>query len=204
VGTRYQQLSRTIAHIRERAISAHMRAVGGHILGAVVRRLGQTFARFVGLVMTILGVWVFAINLIEDSYTGGTLRWILASGGLGAVGGVLYLLSFDGPDWVRTRWIRVSGWIGMLALAVLPWSFTFLVLPMFALTVPTLFWQPEMGREEVVRGGSVFTVIRDGNETRVIRDIGNQVRVEVVSRSADAETLLSIAEDISRETTRNQ
>jgi hypothetical protein len=154
--------------------------------------------------MTILGVWVFAINLIEDSYSGETLRWILASGGLGAVGGLLYLLSFDGPDSLRTRWIRISGWIGMLVLAVLPWSFSFLVLPMFALTIPTLFWQPEFGRVEVVRGGNVFTLIRDGNETRVLKDMGNGVRVEVASRSVDAETLLGIAEEISRDTTRNR
>ncbi|MGH8944842.1 MAG: hypothetical protein ACRDVL_01675 [Acidimicrobiia bacterium] len=91
----------------------------------------------------------------------------------------------------------------MLVLAVLP-SSLILMLPLFALTVPTLFWRPEMGREEVVRGGKVFTVIREGNQTRVLSDIGNQVWVEVVSRSADAETLLSIAEDISRDTTRNQ
>lgn len=166
--------------------------------------MGQTYARFVGLVMTILGVWVFAINVIEDSYSGGTLRWILASGALGAVGGVLYLLSFDGPDPLRTRWVRVSGWIGMLVLAVLPWSFTFLVLPMFALTIPTLFWQPEIGREEVARGDRRFTVIRDGTETRVLTDMGNDVRVEVVSRSVDTESLLSIVEDISRDTTRNR
>jgi hypothetical protein len=154
--------------------------------------------------MTILGFWVFAINVIEDSYTGGTLRWILVSGALGGVGGVFYLLSFDGPSRLRTRWIRISGWMGMLVLAVLPWSFTFLVLPMFALTIPTLFWQPEMGREEVVRDGHVFTVIREGHQHRVLRDIGNDVRVEVVSGSVDAETLLSIAEDISHDTTRNQ
>ena len=92
----------------------------------------------------------------------------------------------------------------MLVLAVLPWSFTFLVLPMFALTIPTLFWQPDLGREEVVRDGNVFTVIREGHQHRVLRDIGNDVRVEVVSRSVDEETLLSIAEDISRDTTRNQ
>lgn len=154
--------------------------------------------------MTILGVWVLAINLTEDSYTGGIRAWILASAALGAVGGVLYLLSFDGPDPLRTRWARVAGWIGMLALAVLPWSFTFLVLPMFALTVPTLLWEPELGREKVIRGETVFTVVRDGTETRVLKDMGNEVRVEVVSRSADAETLLGIAEDISRDTTRNR
>lgn len=92
----------------------------------------------------------------------------------------------------------------MLVLALLPWSFTFLVLPMVLLTIPTLFVQPDMGREDVTRDGRVFTLIRDGNETRVLKDIGNNVRVEVVSGSVDTETLLSIAEGISRDTTRNQ
>lgn len=93
--------------------------------------------------MTILGAWILVLNLTQDSQ-GEALGWILTSGALGAVGGVVYLLSFDGPDRLRSRWVRVSGWIGMLALAVLPWSFMFLVVPMFALTVPTLFWRPEL------------------------------------------------------------
>jgi hypothetical protein len=112
----------------------------------MLRRLGHAPARFVGLTMTLLGSWVVVINLIEDSYTGGTLVWILASGALGAVGGLLYLVSFDGPDQFRTRWTRYSGWLGMLVLALLPWSFTFLVLPMVLLTVPTLIDKPDKAR----------------------------------------------------------
>ncbi|HZD22169.1 MAG TPA: hypothetical protein VE569_02030, partial [Acidimicrobiia bacterium] len=50
------------AAFRKFSVTSHRRAVGGHSLGAVLRRLGQALARFVGLVMTILGVWVFAIN----------------------------------------------------------------------------------------------------------------------------------------------
>lgn len=170
----------------------------------MLRRLGPALAPLVGLVMTMLGTWIFVINLIEDSYSGGTRIWILTSAVLGAVGGVLYLLSFDGPDRLRTRWVRLLGWTGMLVLAFVPWSFTFLVFPMLLLTIPTLFTQPDMGREEMVRGGGVFTVIRDGNETRILKDLGDDVRVEVVSRSADTETLLDIAEHMNRDAGRNR
>lgn len=170
----------------------------------MLRRFGQTLPRFVGLAMTILGVWVFAINLIEDSYTGGTRVWILASGALGAAGGLLYLLSFDGPDRFRTQWTRLSGWVGMLVLALLPWSFTFLVFPMVLLTISTLLALPDRGSEEVNRGGRVLTVIRGGNETRVLKDLGDGVRVEVVSSSADPETLLRIAEGISHDKSPSQ
>jgi len=154
--------------------------------------------------MTMLGVWVLAINLIEDSYSGVIRVWILASGGLGAAGGLLYLLSFDGPDRFRTRWIRLSGWVGMLVLALLPWSFTFLVLPMVLLTIPTLLVRPDKGSEEVTRDGGVVTLIRTGHETRVLKDLGDGVRVEVVSNSVDSETLLRIADDISRDKSPNQ
>jgi hypothetical protein len=170
----------------------------------MLRRLGQTLARFAGVAMTILGVWVLTINLIEDSYSGGTRVWILASGALGAAGGLLYLLSFDGPDRFRTRLTRLSGWVGMLVLALLPWSFTFLVLPMVVLTIPTLLVRPDKGSEEVTRDGSVFTLIRGANETRVLKDLGDGVRVEVVSSSVDSETLLRIADDISRDKSPNQ
>lgn len=168
------------------------------------RRLGPILARFVGLVMTILGTWIFVINLAEDSYSGGTRIWILTSAVLGVMGGVVYLLSFDGPDRFRTHWVRLLGWTGILVLAFLPWSFTFVVFPMVLLTIPTLFIQPAIGREEMVRGGDVFTVIRDGNETRILKDLGDEVRVEVVSRSADTETLLDIAEHMNRDAGRNR
>ena len=104
----------------------------------MLRRLGRTLARFVGLTFTILGIWILAINLIELSYSGATLAWVLASGLLGGAGGVFYLLSFDGPHRFRTRGSRIAGWIGMLVLAVLPSSLSFPLLAMVVLTIPTL------------------------------------------------------------------
>ncbi len=119
-----------------------------HMLTNMLRRLGRTFARFVGLIFIILGVWVFAINLIELSYSGSTLAWIVVAGVLGATGGVAYLLSFDGPRRLRTRSIRLAGWTGMLVLALLPSSLSFILLAMILLSIPTMLSRPNEGESE--------------------------------------------------------
>jgi hypothetical protein len=116
--------------------------------------LGRTLARLVGLVMILLGTWLVIINLIEVSYSGWILVWILISGALGAVGGFLYLASFDGPDLFRSRWIRFCGWLGMFVLALFPWSFTFLILPMVLLTSVTLIFKPTLKARPLGVSGS--------------------------------------------------
>ncbi len=166
--------------------------------------MGQTYARLIGLAMTLLGIWIVAINLIEGSYSGGIWVWVLGSGALGAIGGVLYLMSFDGPDRFRTGRTRLAGWLGMLVLALLPWSFTFLVVPMVVLAIPTLIAKPEKAGVQVTLGGKVFTLVRSGNRIRVLRDMGDDMRVEVVGNSADSDTLLRLAEEIGRGTGRNR
>ena len=102
-------------------------------------RLGWSLARFVGLVFVLLGGWVFLINVVELSYSGGILIWIVLSGLFGAVGGVAYLLSIDGPERFRSRKVRSLGWFGMAALAILPTSVSLILIPMLVLTLPTLF-----------------------------------------------------------------
>lgn len=128
----------TTSAVRARSPRADTGFDGGGVYNRSMSGLGRTLARLVGLTYTILGLWVFIINVIQFSYSGWTLVWILVSGVLGAVGGVFYLLSFDGPDRIRTRRTRFSGWVGMLVLALLPWSYSFVVLPMLLLTIPTL------------------------------------------------------------------
>lgn len=103
-----------------------------------MRRLGRAFYRLIGLAVTLLGAWVLFINLVDVSYSGWVLVWILSAGLLGAIGGVLFLLSFDGPPRARTRQVRLLGWLGMLFLALLPWSFQFVMLPLVLLTLPAL------------------------------------------------------------------
>ena len=56
----------------------------------------------------------------------------------GLLGGIAYLLSIDGPERMRTRSWRVWGWLGLLASATLPHSFTLVVLPAVLLLIPTL------------------------------------------------------------------
>jgi hypothetical protein len=103
-----------------------------------MRRLAPAFYRLIGLAVTLLGAWVLFINLVEVSYSGWVLAWILSAGFSGAVGGVLFLLSFDGPARARRRQVRLLGWLGMLFLALLPWSFQFVMLPLVLLTMPAL------------------------------------------------------------------
>lgn len=90
------------------------------------------------MIFAVLGLWILVLNLIEMSYSGAILAWILISGVLGLVGGVLYLLSFDGPDRWRTRRVRIAGWIGMVTLAVLPTSLSIVLLAIVLLVIPTL------------------------------------------------------------------
>jgi hypothetical protein len=103
-----------------------------------MRRLAPTFCRLIGLASTMLGMWVLLINSVELSYSGWILAWILSAGFLGGIGGILFLLSFDGPARLRKLRVRLLGWAGMLFLAFLPWSFQFVLLPLVLLVLPAL------------------------------------------------------------------
>jgi hypothetical protein len=50
--------------------------------------------------------------------------------------------------------------------------------------------------ESVTRAGRDFTVVEATRETRILEDVGNGIRVEVVSASLDSETLLAVAESV--------
>lgn len=105
-----------------------------------MRTVGLMFARFVALAMLLLGAWIFVINSIERGYDEPwVFLWVVFSGLVGAVGGTLYLLSIDGPERLRTRSWRMWGWGGMMASALLPHSFSFIVIPLVIALVPTLF-----------------------------------------------------------------
>jgi multisubunit Na+/H+ antiporter MnhB subunit len=114
-----------------------------------MRQLTQAFYRLVGLAVTLLGAWVLFINLVDISYSGWILVWILSAGLLGAIGGVLFLLSFDGPPTARTRQVRLLGWLCMLFLALLPWSFQFVMLPLVLLTLPALATGTSQGAAQI-------------------------------------------------------
>ena len=101
--------------------------------------VGRSVARFVGLAFVMLGVWILVVNLLDIAYHGRWLALILGSGAAGAAGGTLYLLSFDGPGRFRSRPTRLVGWVGMLILALLPWSFWFVMQALVLVAVPSLF-----------------------------------------------------------------
>lgn len=105
--------------------------------------MGQWIAKFVGYAVMLLGGWVFGMNgwqaLTSDGGYEGRILWLVLGTGLaGFVGGLFYLLSFDGPRSLRTERVRLWGWAGMLISALLPHSLTLLILPLVFLAVPML------------------------------------------------------------------
>lgn len=97
------------------------------------------FARFVAITVAILGAWIFVINLIQLDGGFWILVWVILSGLFGAVGGVLYLLSMDGPTRFQSRGWRILGWSAMLASVVLPTNLALMLIPLVLLLIPSLF-----------------------------------------------------------------
>lgn len=120
----------------------------------LLRWMGRTFVRFVAVSVAILGAWMFILNVGDGSWAPLSYVWILASGAAGAVGGVLYLLSLDGPPRFRTKRNRILGWGLMLASVLLPTSLTFMLVPLVLLMIPTLFnvSRDDNGEEPVTSG----------------------------------------------------
>ena len=114
----------------------------------------RTFARLTGLVVLLYGAWVFTINLFEAVSRSNTYEppWmllvVLGFGATGAVGGILFLLSIDGPSRFRTPMIRAIGWIGMFICSALPTSLFYVLLIMVAISAVLLLKPIEQGSEE--------------------------------------------------------
>lgn len=117
--------------------------------------MARMYARFVAISVAILGAWIFVINLFELDGEFWILSWVLLSGLAGAAGGVLYLLSMDGPERFRTRSRRFIGWLAMLVSVMLPTSLTLMLVPLVLLLIPSLFaMRPQDGEaEEPVTSG---------------------------------------------------
>ena len=103
-----------------------------------MRLFAQTFYRLLGLMFAMLGSWILYHNLAEIRYSGLILLWILSAGFFGVVGGLLFLLSFDGPVRLRTSRLRFAGWLGIMFLALLPQSLQLATLPLTLLLIPAL------------------------------------------------------------------
>lgn len=111
-------------------------------MGPLLRWLALTFARFVGLSVTILGGWLMLGQAAEGGPVGTWVALIVAFGAIGVVSGLAFLFSFDGPARFRTRWVRVLSWIGMLVSVMLPSSLTLMLVPLVLLVSPSLFLSP--------------------------------------------------------------
>lgn len=101
------------------------------------------YARFVAVSILLVGIRLLAVNLGENKFDD-TLAWIyvIAAGLTGVSGGVLYLMSLDGPIRYRTRTFRGLGWVLMLFTAALPSSLMLMTLPMVIVLIPGLFKGP--------------------------------------------------------------
>lgn len=82
-----------------------------------MRRFGRQFARFAGGAAIFLGVMM----LFAGWYSGEWWNpWGLFVAVAGMIGGVVMLLSFDGPAWFGRTSVRVLGAIGVVLLATVP------------------------------------------------------------------------------------
>ena len=110
--------------------------------------MGLMLARFVGLVFVLYGLLVFVGNLIE-LFTGGSSEtvwwvwaWVLVSGLAALAGGVMFILTFDGPDDWRTRMRRAIAVGLMLIATLLPSQVASIVFVLGILSVPTIWLIP--------------------------------------------------------------
>ena len=111
-------------------------------MAAMLRWMALTFARFVGLSVTILGGWLVLGQAAEGGPVGSFVALIMAFGVIGMISGLAYLFSFDGPAPFRARWVRVLSWAGMMVSVLLPTSLQVMLVPMVLLVVPSVFLTP--------------------------------------------------------------
>lgn len=106
----------------------------------LLRWMGRVFARFVAVSVALISGWTFVVNVAQPgSWETWAYLWITASGLLGTVGGVAFLLSLDGPARFRVKRLRLGGWVMMLLAVLLPTSLTFMLVPLVLVLIPTLF-----------------------------------------------------------------
>lgn len=107
--------------------------------------MARAFARFVAVIVMILGAFNVVstvVGLFNSEIEGPFLLLVLflTTNVSGAVGGLAYLLSFDGPKYMRTQRMRLYGWGGMLIYSLLPTPLTLMILPMVVVVIPIFPW----------------------------------------------------------------
>jgi hypothetical protein len=125
----------------------------------LVKRLAAIYARLIGLLAVVLGTWMVSSNVVESAFGENTydpawmLLVVIGFGLVGVAGGVIFLLGWDGPSRFRSSMTRTLGWLGMMFMAFLPWSFTFLFFPLVALSGLTLLVPVDAGNPTPARSG---------------------------------------------------
>lgn len=103
------------------------------------RWLGLMLARLVALAVAALGAWVLVRNVTEPNYEGWALAYIVLTSLSGLVGGILFLLTIDGPRRFRVPSWRMWGWWLMLA-SVIHTTVNVIAIPFVAVVFPGLPW----------------------------------------------------------------
>jgi hypothetical protein len=113
-----------------------------------VTSIPALYGRFVGITVLLYGGWIFAGNavlyMISDTQDSpAVVLLILASGLLGFLSALGFLLTFDGPNSWRNTKRRAAAWVGMFLCALLPSSLIIIVLPLVVLGALTILMPPE-------------------------------------------------------------
>lgn len=118
--------------------------------------MGRMLVRFVGLIFLLYGLLLFVGSLIdmaqgEVDAPWWAIAWVLASGLVALVGGVTFILSFDGPPRWRSRLRRGVGVGLMLASSLLPSTVGSVVFVFAILSIVTM-WVPIEGGDTPTGG----------------------------------------------------
>lgn len=101
--------------------------------------MGWMYARFVAVSVAILGGVMFFGNVANPGFQIWVWIWVLVSGLLGMAGGVGFMLTIDGPDRFRQKWVRAVSWAAMLVAVALPTSLTLMLAPLTFVLIVALF-----------------------------------------------------------------
>lgn len=113
-----------------------------------ITRFPALYGRFVGIAVLLYGGWILAGNavvyIISDTQDSpAVVVAILASGLLGFLSALGFLLTFDGPNRWRNTKRRAATWVGMFLCGLLPSSLVVIVLPLVLLAALTILVAPE-------------------------------------------------------------
>ena len=127
-----------------------------------MRALANRLARVVGNAVLLYSGVIFFGNAVgamagADYDSGAIVLLIVGVGAIGLAGGVVFLLSLDGPESWRTTTRRSLGFIGMMIAAFLSTSWLFLIAPVTLLGGLALLIPPDEAGED-----NSITVLNSG------------------------------------------